>query len=710
MNSEFSEEIKKYPFVRITLALIAGIVFSLITEITSIYIILTFFCLFAVFLFLHIRSKFSQSIFAGIAINLILFSAGAVLTSVQNESARLSSGETKEGLLIGEINADPKTGEKTVSLEVNILAVKNKNSWLSAQGKTLLFLENDQRVAELKPGDKIVFSPQLNEIENKGNPEEFDYKKYLSYNLILSSDYLKSDEWQLLETDHNINIRYRFLRFRTGLIKKLEELGLNNDELAVASALALGYKDSLSDEVRHAYSSSGAMHILAVSGLHVGIIYGIIVFLLSFVKIKKLNVFKVVLTIVLIWAYAALTGLSPSVCRAALMFSIIAAGKLQKHGSGSLNAVAASAFILLVINPLNLTNLGFQLSYVAVTGIILLYDNIYKLINVKNKFVDKVWSLTAVSVAAQIATAPLCLYYFHQFSNYFLITNYLLIPVSTIAIWLVIIVFATSGLGVAGVFFAKILGFVIKAMNFLTAGIESLPFSVTHDVYISFYQMFLLYLAIILFAVFFFYSKKHSHFFAGLIAVIMFATISLSRTIDSKNQKYFIVYNVNKASAINVIDGSENVLFANLDSVSSGDIEFSAKNNWLKKGLEEEKYVNLSSGTESILSNIAAINDRNIFFKKKFISFDGLKAFVLDNSFRYLIADEGFNKITVDYIILSNSPGIKLSELRQYFNFKTVIIDSSNKNSSVELWMQENKESGLDIYNVKSEGAFVKEL
>lgn len=707
MDFEFSQEIKKYPFIRITLALICGIALSLITNINSLWFLLLFGIGLITFLVFHLLNKYSQNTITGILISLILVFAGGFISSSQSEHARAGFTKVKEGLIIGEVNNDPKYSEKTTTVEIQILAVKNNDDWISADGKTLLYVENNEKSKNLRPGDKIVFSPQLSEIENKGNPEEFDCKKYLSYNLILSSDYIKSDEWQLLSNDYELGISSRMLRFRMSLISKLKSLGLNNDELAVASALALGYKDSLSDEVRHNYASSGAMHILAVSGLHVGIIYGIILFLLNFFKNEKFKIPKFIITIALIWFYAALTGLSPSVNRAALMFTIIALGKLQKHNAGSLNAIAASAFILLVINPMNLTNLGFQLSYIAVIGIVLLYDSIYHIFEVKNKILDKIWSLTAVSVAAQIATAPLGLFYFHQFSNYFLLTNYLLIPVSTIAIWLIVLIFSFSWIGFVEMLFARLLEWVIKTMNYITSGIESLPFSVTNDVYISFPQLIFLYLAIILFAIFFFNSKKYKHLAFGVSCLILFSSLSLVQTIKAKDQQSFLVYNINKTTAINIIDRRDNIMFANLDSLNKNDISFSAKNNWLKKGLETEKYIDLSSSRESILSNVATINKADVFYKKKFIAFNDLRVFVIDDSFKPLITDENFKKMKVNFLILSNSPYIKLEKILQYFEFEKLIFDSSNKTRSIENWDEENKILRLKIHNVKTDGAFV---
>ncbi|MFY9592274.1 MAG: ComEC/Rec2 family competence protein, partial [Bacteroidales bacterium] len=504
--------LRKNPFIRIVIPFIIGIVISINFTFSSVISLSIFVASAIAFVvFALIERKFSRIWINGVLINLIFISSGMFLTQSLNEKAVESLSSNKQGNLIGVINKEPKIMEASTKVELNIIALKSQDQWLETNGSTILYIENNEDVNSLKVGDKLIFSPDLQEIGNKGNPEEFDYKKYLSYSLILSTDYLSSSEWKILKENKNIKLQYRFSRFRTKLIDLLKANNLHDDELAVVSALALGYQDSLSDELRHAYSSSGAMHILAVSGMHVGIVYGVITFLLSFLKSKKLRIPKIFLSIILVWAYAFLTGLSPSVSRAALMFSVAALGNIQKHKSSSLNAIAASAFILLLINPYNLLNLGFQLSYIAVIGIILLYKPIYEIFKPKNKIINSIWSMTAVSLAAQIVTAPLGMYYFHQFSNYFLITNYLLIPISTIAIWLIITLFAVSFIPFLSAFIAKILVYVIKAMNYCALGIESLPFSVTNDIYINLPQLILLYLIIIFVFLFFFQTKLYRH-------------------------------------------------------------------------------------------------------------------------------------------------------------------------------------------------------
>jgi competence protein ComEC len=704
MTFSFAEEIRRYPFIRLTVPLIIGIAIALLLPIPQ-WISWSLLGISAIcFAVLKTIPKYSLTLAVGISANIFLIATGCLLTSFHNE------GETKDklagykGFVIGEIADDPKIKENNVSLEINVSAIRDGDEWIETSGRTLLYLEKDSASMLLRTGDRIVFSPELTGIENKGNPEEFDYRKYLAYNMIYSSDYLAGDEWRLVDNE-SIGFRPKLSRLRLKLVGLLREFGLSDDEVSVMAAMTMGYSDILSDEIRHAYSSAGAMHILAVSGLHVGIIYGIIVFMLSFIRSEKLNWLKVLITILLIWLYALFTGLSPSVTRASLMFSIMSLGKLQKNSPGSLNAVFASMFILLIANPYNIANIGFQLSYSAVIGIIVLQPKLYSIFEVKNKVLDWIWSLTTVSVAAQLATAPLCLHYFHQFSNYFLLTNYVMIPISTVAIWVCFIFFAVSWIPYVSTAVAYCLSWLAKAMNFACLTIEGLPFSTTQDIYINTPQMLLLF-AIIMFATFFFFTKRYRHLLLATIFCIVYAGIGLWQSLEAKSQKSLIVYNIGKATAINLIDGTDNIMFANLDSIQPEKIEFTAKNNWLKKGLDREKYINLSSGKDKLLSTITTIDNRKVFFKNKFINYDGLRLYVLDDNFMPF-GSEGVNKINVDYVVLAESPQVSLEDVTKYFNFKEIIVSSSNSISRCEAWDAESKALNIAMHDVRADGAFV---
>ncbi len=705
MTFSFAEEIRRYPFIRLTIPMALGIVLALLLPIPQ-WLGWSLFGVSSIcFIIFKMIPKYSLMLAVGISVNVFIFASGMLLTSFNAENEAKDTLAGYKGFVIGEIADDPKIKESNVSLEINVSAIRDGDEWIETSGRTLLYLEKDSASVLLRTGDRIVFSPELSGIENKGNPEEFDYRKYLAYNMIFSSDYLAGDDWRLVD-DEAVGFRSKLSRLRMKLVGLLRDFGLSDDEVAVMSAMTMGYSDILSDEIRHAYSSAGAMHILAVSGLHVGIIYGIIVFLLSFIRNDNLTWLKVVLTVSLIWLYALFTGLSPSVTRASLMFSIMALGKLQKNSPGSLNAVFASMFILLLINPYNLANIGFQLSYSAVIGIIVLQPKLYAIFEIRNKLLDWIWSLTTVSVAAQLATAPLCFYYFHQFSNYFLLTNYVMIPISTIAIWTCFIFFAVSWIPYVSTAVAYCLSWVAKAMNFACLSIENLPLSTTQNIYMDAPQMLLLYAAITMFVVFFFFTKRYKHLLAAMTICVVLAATDLWQSIEASSHKTLVVYNINKTTAINIIDGTDNIMFANLDSVQPEKIEFTAKNNWLKKGLDREKYVNLSSGKDNLLSTITTIDNRKVFFKHKFIDYDGLRLYVLDDNFMP-IEDDSFGKVDVDYVVLADSPQVTLEEVAEYFNFKKIIIASSNSMLRCEAWAAENSVSEFDIHDVRKDGAFI---
>ncbi len=701
--------IKTYPFVRLLIPLIIGIVLSLKINVPDFWIYLIAIVSFIAFTILQFIRSYSLNKYTGIVVNIFLVAVGVIITNTKQEIVENSTLTDYKGFIIGEIYEDPKFNEKTVSAKLEIIAIRDNEDWLSTSGKTLLYIERNEHSENLSVGNQIIFTPSLSEIENSGNPEEFNYKKYLAYNFIENTDYLSAEDWQIIDSSGGRTMQTRALSIRQFLIEKLEETGISNDELAVISALALGYKNDLSDELRHSYSSSGAMHILAVSGLHVGIIYGILVFIFSFIKNRKYAWFKTLIIICFIWFYALLTGLSPSVSRAALMFSIIALSKLQNRNSSSLNAVVVSAFILLLINPYNITNIGFQLSYIAVIGIIMLFEPIYAMLEVKNKFLDKIWSLTAVSIAAQIATAPIAIYYFHQFSNYFLLTNYILIPLSTIAIWVCIAIFLFSWLPFVTNILSEVLVFVIKAMNSSATFIESLPFSVFSDVYINASQLVFLIISVIFIFVFFFSSKRYVHLFYAILGFIGFITIGVLHEYKNKDQQFFIVYNLNNVSAVNIIDRYDNILFTNIDEAQKKNISFSAKNNWLKLGVQTEKYINPNYKKDNILSTLVKKDNDNVFVKHGFVGFNDYKFVIINENYRPLVK-ELENKIELDCVVLSGNAPINLSDLNNIFSFDKIIIDGSNKNYVVNNWMQQNTEYNFSIHNTKTDGAYVLNL
>ena len=252
----------------------------------------------------------------------------------------------------------------------------------------------------MKYGDRILFVGKVNEVKTQGNPNEFDYKRFLINRGITGQTFIQSNRFKVIDTQNGNKLFETAYKFRTKLASVYKNNRIGGREFAVLKALTLGDKSEIDTETKQSYSYSGATHILSVSGLHVGIIYVLFNFFLRFLgrlKTKKFNYgvwLKVIILLIILWGFALLTGLSPSVKRASLMFSFVVIGHAGKRYVNIYNSIAASAFVLLIVNPYDITDIGFQLSYIAVISIVYFQPIIRRLFVIKNKLLYYFWSLT----------------------------------------------------------------------------------------------------------------------------------------------------------------------------------------------------------------------------------------------------------------------------------------------------------------------------
>ncbi len=303
------------------------------------------------------------------------------------------------------------------------------------------------------------------------------------------------------------------------------KLGIDGDEFGMLSALTLGYKDALAPELRESFSTTGAMHVLAVSGLHVGIIFVVFGFLFSFMDRWRLGKrLKPIVIIFLLWCYAFITGLSPSVLRSSVMFSCMVLSGVFGRKSNTYNNIFLSAFFLLFFNPNLLFDIGFQLSYSAVLAIVYFQPKIAGLIYVKNRWLRWAWELAAVSLAAQLGTAPFSVFYFHQFPNYFLLSNFVVIPAATLILYAAVALFVFSPVPYVNVAVAFVLKWILKIMYACIVWIEHLPYSLS-IVWIDGWQLLSLYAA--LFAVMWWLDKKSFVSLAAVVCLLLIFLLSM---------------------------------------------------------------------------------------------------------------------------------------------------------------------------------------
>jgi competence protein ComEC len=375
----FEKFLHQAPFFRLVIALILGILFQInFPIINSSIIYITSSILFVTLLFaiLKLTRNYAINKIWGVLVSLVLFFSGMQLVNI-NQQNTINFNNTKY-TFVATLIEQPEEKEKVVKAIVKIDCIKDSVLWIRNNSKILCYFQKDSLTLNLNLGDQLIVQSHLNEIKHSGNPYSFNYKNYLSFKEIYNQCYVKADNFKIIAHDKGSIIRILSNRTRQKLLNIYQLNDISGDEFAVLSALTLGYKSELTPELKESFSASGAMHILAVSGLHVGIIFIILCKLLfPLQKNKYGKILQSIIIIAVLFFYAFLTGLSDSVLRATIMFSFISLGKMFTRQVNIYNTISASAFILLIINPYSIMNVGFQLSCAAVISIVFFQPKIY---------------------------------------------------------------------------------------------------------------------------------------------------------------------------------------------------------------------------------------------------------------------------------------------------------------------------------------------
>ena len=338
--------------------------------------------------------------------------------------------------------------------------------------KTVIYIQKDSLSKHLCYGDVISVKNTFREIENS-DKLPFDYKGFMNNQYIFSQAYVPTKNWNHIGHTHSI---FSFcMNIRKQCLLKLYDSGTSDKTLKLISALAFGDKSLLDEETKHNFQTAGAMHVLAVSGLHVGIINGILFFLLSFMRSRKILWLKILICLCGIWAYACITGMSPSVQRASIMCSLISIALLLRRHTSTYNTLAVAAFFSLLLSPNDIFSVSFQLSYAAVLSIVYFGQYIQKLYTPSTPIGSYVWGIVAVSLSVQIGTLPLTLYYFGVIPTYGLLTNIIVIPLAFVILLCVILVLTFGAFPFVAKQIANILNFVTDYLQDSIADITTFP-------------------------------------------------------------------------------------------------------------------------------------------------------------------------------------------------------------------------------------------
>jgi competence protein ComEC len=516
------------------------------------------FPVFAFFLFIVLSSKLpiAKSSITPVSILIFFFLVGAWRYGFFNEKAEFARATQYKAVLL----EYPIQKQKSWKVEAKLEMAVAGDSVFNQHEKIIVYFENDSLCRGLIPGNTIVFRNQPTEVRNMGNPFEFDYKRYLSNQKIYRSVYLSSDSWKKVGQNHRFQLRVFAETVRQKLLDIYSKNQITGERFAILSALTLGYKDALDPEAIKVFSQTGAMHVLSVSGLHVAIVFAAVNLLFGFLRrSKKGKILFLVLSVAFLWLFALITGMSPSVLRASLMFSFVIVGENMKRPANIYNTLAASAFVLLLFNPNLIFDIGFQLSYIAVFGIVFFQPGINKIFEIDNRILRWCWSLFSVSVAAQLATLPLTLFYFKQFPTYFWLSNFIIIPAAFVLIFLGIAILIFSFIPAISGILATVTSWLVGGSYFLLKSFDLLPFSVFTNIHVHPIQLFLMITCLLSLMLFITTTAKRYQygFMISLVAIFMVET---GCRLSSFNQSRMIVYNSNSNPIIHLISGGRNYI------------------------------------------------------------------------------------------------------------------------------------------------------
>ncbi len=569
------------PFIRIVIPITIGIGINLFFPIPIITIsvllsisLLTLFIIWKVF-----HYQFYNNIF-GIFFNASLLLSGIALHSSHNHlNYQTHYTKTYGEYLVVEINEPGQMRKNSIKCKANVLQVISQGKSIPVDGNLMIYFEKDSTIlAQLKYGTRIIIKNTSQEIKGPQNPYEFNYKRYLAFNQIYRQAYIPKNNFALIDQlGGNIlwKIAYQAQAFfNVSLLKYVQ--GVN--EIAISKALLYGYDDEIDPELVRAYSNTGTLHVLAVSGMHVGLIFWLINLVLKyFDKRQYQRVLKAIISLIIIWAYSLLCGLSPSILRASVMFSFVALGNIVKNKPNVNNTLAASAFVLLLFDSNMIANVGFQLSFLAVFGIVNIQKYFKQWFSFNSKIGNEVWNIISVSIAAQLATFPLGLFYFHQFPVYFIASNLLIIPLTTLVIFVAIAMIFMAGLAQLFSIFnylAMALGLAVKWLiyitNIIVLWLEKLPYSFISGIQINEIETILIFIAVA-YTCSYFITRKQYLAKLGLVFFILVFLVNAYEDFKIQQQKFITVYNINQTFAMQIFDGNKSILIVDSSLLNNSD-------------------------------------------------------------------------------------------------------------------------------------------
>jgi competence protein ComEC len=662
----------KFPIVPILFGFSIGIVIQYYFSIPSFYIliglVLNVIC-FSFGYFLNIKKKLNSLFFESFVV-LLCLNLGVLSnyfnTQINNKS-HFSNSILERNLTQGLISEKLKS---TTYYDKFILKAERINGQ-NCIGKILLYVPKKQKT-EIEVGNKIKVFETPKILPNAINPNHFDYAKYLKNQNIFHEIKIKETNTLIVSTD--TNFYYYINLIKSKLLKSYDIKSFKTNNYNLLMALLFGEKTELSKEISTNYTQAGIIHVLAISGLHIALIYGIILWLTKpLLRVKKGKLYIFLISLWILWLYAILAGFSASIVRAAVMFSVVALAKILNRQANIYNSLAVSALLLLVYNPNYLFDVGFQLSFAAVLSIVIFQPLVRKFSYSKHLVILKIKELLLISLVAQIGVLPLILYYFGQFPLLFLLANLIAIPLSSIILILGLALIPFNFLfPKLAVYLSILINFLIELMNSFTAWIVKFDVFIIKN--IAFHEVLVLLLYLIIATVLYFvYFSKIKNLKLILVSIIIFQLGYFFLNSSEKNNNEFGVFNSMKHTLFVETKNNQSVFYTDDFANSKAVIEAYSRGKFVKK-YRIEPIKNAYS------------------FKKKILCIDSLGVYN--------------TKQKPEIVVLIQSPKINLNRLISTIKPEQIVADGSNYKSYIKLWKTTCEQKKIPFHATAEKGFY----
>ena len=633
----------------------------------------------------------------GVVVFLACFVLGGALVSLQLKQADHAFPNTEKSSAYQVVlTAKPEIKKNSILFHAVLRGEVLKDTLLyDFSEKTFLFyFPKDSAAYSLKRGDRLLVYARLSPPVNNGNPDEFDYARYLLRKGICGTAYVHAGHWRRIGCDGSSTFRQQASDCRDKMVAGYRNMGLQGDELAILSALTVGCKEELSEHVIETYSVAGASHVLALSGLHIGFISAVLLFVLSplWNRWRFLKPFLLLSVILSLWGFAFLTGLSSSVVRAVIMCSFwLLSALFPACQRLTLNTLGATAFLMLLFNPVWLFDIGFQLSFAAVTAILLLQPGLYGLLPVKNTALRKVWALITVSIAAQIGTAPLVMLYFSRFSTHFLLTNLWVIPLVSLIVYAAVVLLALTPFPGLQHFFAEMTEMLIRLQNTVLRWIEQLPLASIDHIRMDIREVFLFYFSLLLLcrAV---TRRTATNVYIALSALLLCVSYHSYSFMADASRRSLVFYNVRGCPAVHCLTDNSYSWLVCTDSLSDiTRLERALTPHWNRLRLKSHAVITGDYSAPDI-----SVRNQIVFYAGKRI------CLLCDNRWRNRVADI---PISIDYLYVSQGYKGGIKELASLFEVGTVVIDSSVSDYYQERIINDCIRLGISYLSLSEKGS-----